>query len=233
MYICLSACVSYGATTPSSSTTTQEQGGGLLVQLPGSAGRPKTPAAQAVQWFSQGLFQDPELLNLQEAPPKRARVRPTPVEKEDSSMEDSSDVSSAEEEEEEEEERDAKTRRTSTKPTTTSTKGVTHLNDDSSRSQGHESDVEMQDDEFEVVPEAPDLKAGGVQSSDSEDEFEALDDAAKVEIRALAKRMLRGKERWSIIEAAYNKRAFHDEGLPRWFEEDEYKHMRYVLGVCV
>jgi AdoMet-dependent rRNA methyltransferase SPB1 len=48
----------------------------------------------------------------------------------------------------------------------------------------------------------------------------------KAEVLALAKRMLRRKEKESIIDAAYNRYAFHDTGLPRWFVEDERHHMR-------
>ena len=48
----------------------------------------------------------------------------------------------------------------------------------------------------------------------------------KAEVLALAKRMLRRKEKESIIDAAYNRYSSHDVGLPRWFEEDEAKHRR-------
>jgi AdoMet-dependent rRNA methyltransferase SPB1 len=72
-----------------------------------------------------------------------------------------------------------------------------------------------------------------VPMSDSDDgadsgaeEFEALDDEAKAEVRALAKKFLRKKAKDDIMEAAYNRWAFHDEGLPQWFKEDEKKFMR-------
>ena len=48
----------------------------------------------------------------------------------------------------------------------------------------------------------------------------------KAEVLALAKKMLRRKEKESIIDAAYNRYASHDVGLPRWFQEDEAKHRR-------
>lgn len=48
----------------------------------------------------------------------------------------------------------------------------------------------------------------------------------KAEVLALAKRMLRRKEKESIVDAAYNRFAFHDTGLPRWFTEDEHRFMR-------
>ncbi len=48
----------------------------------------------------------------------------------------------------------------------------------------------------------------------------------KAEVLALAKRMLRRKEKESIIDAAYNRYAYHDNPMPRWFSEDERRHMR-------
>lgn len=50
----------------------------------------------------------------------------------------------------------------------------------------------------------------------------------KAEVLALAKNMLRRKDKESIIDAAYNRYAFHDENMPRWFTEDEKRHMRCV-----
>ena len=38
--------------------------------------------------------------------------------------------------------------------------------------------------------------------------------------------MLRRKVKDNIVEAAYSRYAFHDEGLPKWFEQDELRHMR-------
>ena len=45
-------------------------------------------------------------------------------------------------------------------------------------------------------------------------------------MRALAKRMLRKRSRDELLEGAYNKYAFHDAGLPRWFAEDQRRHAR-------
>ena len=52
----------------------------------------------------------------------------------------------------------------------------------------------------------------------------------KAELRALAKKMLRGSQRSDLIEGAYHRYAFHDDHLPRWFSEDESRHMRYALA---
>ena len=60
-------------------------------------------------------------------------------------------------------------------------------------------------------------------SSDSEDDGYNSDD--KAEIRAIAKKMLRKKERLKILNSSYNRYAFEDEGkVPNWFLEDEAKH---------
>lgn len=48
----------------------------------------------------------------------------------------------------------------------------------------------------------------------------------QAEVRALAKRMLRKRSRDELLEGAYNKYAFHDAGLPRWFAEDQRRHAR-------
>lgn len=53
----------------------------------------------------------------------------------------------------------------------------------------------------------------------------------KAEVLALAKRMLRRKDKESIVDAAYNRYAFHDTGLPRWFAEDERRFMRPIAPV--
>ena len=76
----------------------------------------------------------------------------------------------------------------------------------------------------------PRERASDDGDSDGEREFEMMDDDTKAEIMALAKRMLRSKDKRDIMEAAYNRYAFHDEGLPKWFRDDEDKHMRLAGG---
>jgi AdoMet-dependent rRNA methyltransferase SPB1 len=73
---------------------------------------------------------------------------------------------------------------------------------------------------FEVVPVSED------ESDSAEEEFERLDDNAKAEIIALAKKFIHKKSKKELIEAAYNKYAFHDTDLPKWFVDDENKYMR-------
>ena len=62
-----------------------------------------------------------------------------------------------------------------------------------------------------------------ISSSDSENDGYNSDD--KAEIRAIAKKMLRKKERIKILNASYNRYAFEDDGkVPKWFLDEEAKH---------
>ncbi|KAL0044666.1 hypothetical protein WJX82_004707 [Trebouxia sp. C0006] len=92
------------------------------------------------------------------------------------------------------------------------------------------SDVEEVDEKpgFEEVPVSRRHADSGAASSDdsSDDGFDDLDDDGKAEVLALARKMLKGRDRQDIMDAAYHRYAFHESGLPRWFEEDEAKHMK-------
>lgn len=83
------------------------------------------------------------------------------------------------------------------------------------------------DDDFEIVP------APGTDSSDdsSSDESEDEDIDRKAEILACAKKMLRKKQREQIFDDAYNKYMFDDEGLPKWFLDEERRHRQPVKPV--
>uniref|UniRef100_A0A0D9WJV3 Putative rRNA methyltransferase n=1 Tax=Leersia perrieri TaxID=77586 RepID=A0A0D9WJV3_9ORYZ len=83
-----------------------------------------------------------------------------------------------------------------------------------------------QQDDFEIVPAEPVQKEDDSSSSsdESDDPDEDLDDGTKAEILAYAKKMLRKKQREQILDDAYNKYMFDDEGLPKWFAEDEKRH---------
>lgn len=76
------------------------------------------------------------------------------------------------------------------------------------------------DDGFEIVPAA---SSGSSDESSSEDESD-YDTDSKAEILAYAKKMLRKKQREEILDAAYNRYTFDDEGLPEWFVKEEKIH---------
>ncbi|XP_065024809.1 uncharacterized protein LOC135649850 [Musa acuminata AAA Group] len=79
-----------------------------------------------------------------------------------------------------------------------------------------------EEDDFEIVP-AERMETSD-DSSSSSDESEEMDDDSKAEILAYAKKMLRKKQREQILDDAYNKYMFDDEGLPKWFADEEKQH---------
>jgi AdoMet-dependent rRNA methyltransferase SPB1 len=81
----------------------------------------------------------------------------------------------------------------------------------------------LQQDDFEIVPAEP-VQNEEDSSSSSDESEEDLDDYRKAEVLAYAKKMLRKKQREQILDDAYNKHMFDDEGLPHWFVEDENRH---------
>ncbi|XP_052193973.1 uncharacterized protein LOC127802297 [Diospyros lotus] len=85
------------------------------------------------------------------------------------------------------------------------------------------------EDDFEIVP-APGTDSSD-DSSSSDDESEDEDVDTKAEILAYAKKMLRKKQREQILDDAYNKYMFHDEGLPMWFLDEEKRHRQPVKPV--
>ncbi|RLN29534.1 putative rRNA methyltransferase [Panicum miliaceum] len=91
----------------------------------------------------------------------------------------------------------------------------------------------LQQDDFEMVPAEPvrnedDSSSSSDESDESEDD---LDDYRKAEVLAYAKKMLRKKQRERILDDAYNKYMFDDEGLPNWFVEDEKRHRQPMKPV--
>ncbi|KXZ53085.1 hypothetical protein GPECTOR_8g77 [Gonium pectorale] len=194
--------------------------GGLLVSLDEDrAGVAKSGSAMAAQWFKQDLFADPNLLDddgeeeQQKRPAKKARK-------------DGADRGTAPEAEAQEDGGDDD----DGLGPASAARARSGLGAGPS-SQGTEKRGRRGASDFEVVPqEASGSGSGsGTESgTDSEDEFDMLDDQGKAEVLALAKRMLRRKEKESIVDAAYNRFAFHDTGLPRWFLEDERRFMRPI-----
>lgn len=84
----------------------------------------------------------------------------------------------------------------------------------------HPKKANKVDDGFEVVP-APDTDSSD-SSSDESDNDDTIE--TKAEILACAKKMLHKKQRENLIDDAYNKYMFHDDGLPKWFLDEEKKH---------
>ncbi|OVA07060.1 Ribosomal RNA methyltransferase FtsJ domain [Macleaya cordata] len=85
------------------------------------------------------------------------------------------------------------------------------------------------DEDFEIVP-APATDSSD-DSSSSSDESEDEDDYKKAEILACAKKMLRKKQREQLLDDAYNKYMFDDEGLPTWFLDEEKRHRQLMKPV--
>lgn len=87
-------------------------------------------------------------------------------------------------------------------------------------------DSKTQDD-FEIVPAPATDSSDDSSSDDSEDE----DIDTKAEILAYAKKMLRKKQREQILDDAYNKYMFDDDGLPKWFLEEERRHRQPIKPI--
>lgn len=82
--------------------------------------------------------------------------------------------------------------------------------------------------EIEVVPQSKIREKTATGGSDEEDGYESMDSEDMAETRALAKVMLRKKNRSIIADSTYNKFAVHEDKatLPDWFVEDEARHFR-------
>ncbi|TQD88043.1 hypothetical protein C1H46_026406 [Malus baccata] len=91
----------------------------------------------------------------------------------------------------------------------------------------HKLQASKADDDFQIVP------APGTDSSDdlSSDESEGMDIDKKAEILACAKKMLRKKPREQMLDDAYKKYMFDDDGLPRWFLDEEERHRQPIKPV--
>ncbi|KAL4457861.1 hypothetical protein ABPG75_012726 [Micractinium tetrahymenae] len=226
----------------------EEEGGGLIVRFDEQrAGVATSAEAAAAQWFSQDIFQDEDIEDMDEdaeavlaqrqaaAGGKRARgagaaaaEAAAAAEPERGGRGDEQPPAAAAQQQQSDEEAggssgsdaDGEPGTAAAKRRRTAAGGG---RGGAAASLGLSADaLAGPEDGFEVVP----AQQSGSDGSDSEDEFEALDDVAKAEVRALARKMLRRKVKDDIIEAAYNRYAFHDTGLPKWFDEDERKFMR-------
>ena len=230
----------------------QKPGEGLLAELDERrVGRPTSGAAVAAQWFAQDLFHradleeddDEETLPVASAKQlkaKKAADNRTAQQSQSGSMtqlqrqaltqgpaaaavaaadDDDSAAASSEEE----------------GGSDGATESASSFSDDDDEggmpTAGPSTDADAQlisKSGFEEVPISRRHADSGAGSSDdsSDDGFDDLDDDGKAEVLALARKMLKGRDRQDIMDAAYHRYAFHESGLPRWFEEDEAKHMK-------
>uniref|UniRef100_A0ACD5T784 Uncharacterized protein n=2 Tax=Avena sativa TaxID=4498 RepID=A0ACD5T784_AVESA len=97
-----------------------------------------------------------------------------------------------------------------------------------------DSGKRLQQDDIEMVPAEPVGTEDDSDSSSSSDESEPeedLDDDQKAEVLAYAQKMLRKKQREQILDDAYNRYMFDDEGLPKWFVEDEKRHTQAMKPI--
>ncbi|KAK4708483.1 hypothetical protein R3W88_029408 [Solanum pinnatisectum] len=81
------------------------------------------------------------------------------------------------------------------------------------------------DDDFEIVP-APATDCSDSSSDESDDDIDT-----KAEILATAKMTLKKRPREEMIDDAYNRYMFHDEGLPKWFIDEEKRNFQPVKPV--
>ncbi|XP_050231903.1 uncharacterized protein LOC126680766 [Mercurialis annua] len=83
------------------------------------------------------------------------------------------------------------------------------------------------EEDFEIVPTAATDSSDDSSSDDSDEE----DVESKAEVLAYAKKMLRKKQREHMLDDAYNRYMFDDEGLPGWFLEEERRHRQAMKPV--
>lgn len=83
-------------------------------------------------------------------------------------------------------------------------------------------------EDFEIVPAPPTDSSDS--SSDESDEFGDGSDK-KAEIVATAKKLILKRQREEMMDDGYNKYMFDDEGLPKWFMDEEQKHRQPIKPV--
>ena len=212
----------------------EEEGGGLIVSLDERrVGRAADAAAAANQWFSQELFDDADLEDEEELrdlhPAKRQNAAGAgniiPSTKPRAAAAALAAASESEEEESDDEEPpSAATKSGKSKANGYGFSAADRIIPDSGMTAAAAAHAALKNERagFEEVP----MSDSDDGSDSGAEEFDALDDDQKAEVRALAKKFLRRKSKDDIMEAAYNRYAFHDDNLPKWFVEDENKYMR-------
>ena len=231
---------------PSINGVMQKPGEGLLVELDERrVGRPTSGAAVAAQWFAQDLFDGADLDDDDDhqeevqaaASGKHNKVKQT-LKARATAPQDSHLAEQAQQ-------------AAPSIPHASAVEAVAHASagsEDGRDSADQQETSSSEDDEADTLPTAGRAaggdaqlmhksgfeevpvrrRHGGAGSSDesSDDGFDDLDDEGRAEVLALAKKMLKGRERQDIMDNAYHRYAFHETGLPRWFEEDEARHMK-------
>ncbi|XP_004248814.1 uncharacterized protein [Solanum lycopersicum] len=79
--------------------------------------------------------------------------------------------------------------------------------------------------DFEIVPVPP------TYSSDSSSDESGVDIDRKAEILSVAKKLILKKQREAMMDDGYNKYMFVDEGLPKWFVDEEKRHRQLIMPV--
>uniref|UniRef100_M1D491 Ribosomal RNA methyltransferase n=3 Tax=Solanum tuberosum TaxID=4113 RepID=M1D491_SOLTU len=79
--------------------------------------------------------------------------------------------------------------------------------------------------DFEIVPVPP------TDSSDSSSDESGDDIDRKAEILSVAKKLILKKQREAMMDDGYNKYMFDDEGLPKWFVDEEKRHRQLIMPV--
>lgn len=163
--------------------------------------------SMASKWFSQDVFDDVDMTQGENAN-RQAKKKATQEEA------DSSDTETSESEEEDEaafleakrKERDSR-------------RGDQADDDYKPKREGEG------DGDFEIVKQQAQASEDEESSSDS-DSLDSDDTEAIAHSMVLKKMFLKTKTKRELVDSSYNKYAFHDEGLPHWFTQDEAKHMR-------
>ncbi|KAE8705407.1 isoflavone reductase-like protein [Hibiscus syriacus] len=84
-----------------------------------------------------------------------------------------------------------------------------------------------EEDDFEIVLAPATDSSDDSSSDDSEDD----DVETKAEVLACAKKMLSKMQRDQILDDAYGKYMLHDDGLPKWFLDEEKRHCQPIKPV--
>lgn len=214
-------------------------------------GRPTSGAAVAAQWFAQDLFNDAALSDQEEEDipvPVTAKKQKLGNAKQAAKANARSAamapvVSLQQPEAEAAPEAIAAAAAAAVRPVTDDSAASSSAEDSDSSLQSESSSSDDEDGQlpfagpsteaddrpnasgFEEVPVSR-QHADGSSDESSDDGFDDLDDDGRAEVLALARKMLKGRDRQDIMDNAYHRYAFHETDLPRWFEEDEKRHMK-------